>query len=405
MKHAVITGALCGVLGLLSCASPRPTAMPTPNSPRPTPSLSVDASPPLAPDGGEIAPVARPTDDAPCPVGSFCQPAPMPAFPFEAEGDTSQAPQRRSAVDRYACAPDTDESGPEVVYAFEVTETAWLSADLDDEPGDEVDMDLHLLAADDPERCLARHNRRLRHVVGPGRYLLVLDTFVDDEGQAKVGPYKLNVRVGPLPANICAIDAQLFPMRWRECAPGIDCHEREDDQGELRRYLQLPASGPVVKEAHLVTVADDFGERQWPRSRDEGIEEHYERTQPFLADAEAPLREPWAPAGEGGSRWGQGSTGRPVPVEDEVWYITMNWAERPAPGTRMIVFNPDNGRTVVASAGYETGPGSPTAVAGVSEEIHHSLGSGHRDVLVIGFAVHDDLPLGPIDCPRRPWGP
>ena len=65
----------------------------------------------------------------------------------------------------------------------------------------------------------------------------------------------------------------------------------------------------------------------------------------------------------------------------------------------MIVTNPANGRAVVAAAGYETGPGSNTAIGGVSEEIHDYLGTEHRDALQLGFAVDQDLPLGPIDCP------
>ncbi|MEL6179986.1 MAG: hypothetical protein AAFS10_13590, partial [Myxococcota bacterium] len=109
--------------------------------------------------------------------------------------------------------------------------------------------------------------------------------------------------------------------------------------------------------------------------------------------------EAWAPAGEGGSRFGQGSTGQPLPVEDEAWYVNMHWRDRPAPGTRMIVFNPHNNRAVVAAAGYETGPGSPTAIGGACEEIHHALGSEHRDTLLMGFAVDQDLPFGPIECP------
>ena len=77
----------------------------------------------------------------------------------------------------------------------------------------------------------------------------------------------------------------------------------------------------------------------------------------------------------------------------------MYWRDRPAGGTRMIVKNPGNGRAVVVSAGWETGPGSNTAIAGVTEEVHHWLGTQHRDTLQIGFAVDDTLPLGPIDCP------
>jgi len=65
----------------------------------------------------------------------------------------------------------------------------------------------------------------------------------------------------------------------------------------------------------------------------------------------------------------------------------------------MIVRNPANGRAVVAAAGFETGPGSNTAVAGVTEEIHDYLGTGHRDDLEVGFAADDTLPYGPIICP------
>ncbi|MEZ4436073.1 MAG: hypothetical protein R3F65_27060 [bacterium] len=105
-----------------------------------------------------------------------------------------------------------------------------------------------------------------------------------------------------------------------------------------------------------------------------------------------------APAGEGGSQWGQSAHARPLPVLDEAWYVNQYWRQRPPPGTRIIVYNPDNGRAVVAAGGYETGPGQNTAIAGASEETHHHLGTTHRDPLLVGFAADQQLPLGPIDC-------
>ena len=110
--------------------------------------------------------------------------------------------------------------------------------------------------------------------------------------------------------------------------------------------------------------------------------------------------EPWAPAGEGGSEFGQGSTGSPIPVVDEAWYVNMYWASstRPARSTRMIVTNPENGRSVIASAGWETGPGSPARMGGASEEIHHALGSSHASTLTFAFATDQTLPFGPIVC-------
>ena len=64
----------------------------------------------------------------------------------------------------------------------------------------------------------------------------------------------------------------------------------------------------------------------------------------------------------------------------------------------MIVRNPRNGKAVVAAGGYETGPTEERDIGGVAEEIHHYLGTSHRQVLEIGFAVDQTLPFGPIDC-------
>ncbi len=101
-------------------------------------------------------------------------------------------------------------------------------------------------------------------------------------------------------------------MHWRSChenAP-FDC----EDDGSARR-LATPAAGPLVREAHLVTVDEPFDEG-WPTALRDRIERHYAVSEAATGFVMA-RREPWAPAGEGGSRWGQGSTGRPVPVEDE----------------------------------------------------------------------------------------
>jgi len=77
----------------------------------------------------------------------------------------------------------------------------------------------------------------------------------------------------------------------------------------------------------------------------------------------------------------------------------MNWRDKPTPGTRMIIRNRDNGRAVVAAAGWETGPGSTSFVGGACEEIHDWLGTSHGDDLEFGFAADQTLPIGPIRCP------
>jgi hypothetical protein len=180
-------------------------------------------------------------------------------------------------------------------------------------------------------------------------------------------------------------------MFWQSCDPGLDCYETA---GEF--YLRTPALGPVVKEAHLVTVDDGFGSG-WPTSFTDGIVDHYalsEAATGFVAARD----QPWAPAGEGGSEYGQGSTGAKVPVIDEAWYVNMYWNPRPPGGTRVLVYDPATGDAVVASGGYETGPGSNESIGGAVEEIHLALGTEHHDRLVMGFLADNQLPLGPIDC-------
>lgn len=333
----------------------------------------------------------RPDAEAPCARGTPCNPIAIDAFPFVDEGDTTLV--TTSLIDRYACAPMTDESGPEVYYALEIPIEGVLTVTVDDVSGDDVDVDVHLLEGFDATRCLARDNRTLQRWMSPGSYVVVVDTWVTAEGTPRPGPYRLEVDLRPVPmGGVCAVEPQAVEMFWRDCAPGLDCVI--DEAGVVR--LNTPTVGPVVKEAHLVTVDEGFPEG-WPEAARDGLARHYQISEAatgYVMDR----REPWAPEGEGGSRWGQAAYSRPLPVVDEAFYINMYWRRRPAPGTRMVVMSPHNGRAVIAAAGYETGPGANTAIAGVSEEIHHHLGTSHRDDLWIGFAVDQGLPLGPIEC-------
>jgi hypothetical protein len=327
---------------------------------------------------------AEPSDGT-CPLGTSCNPIVIDAFPFQDQRDTQNAESRE--IDRYACAADTDESGAEVWYRVEIAAAGTLNVTVDDLPGDTVDIDVHLLETTDAATCLARDNVGFAQRVAPGTYYLVADTWVDDTGMELPGPYTLDVAFTVTPTGACATVDTDVRMFWSACDPSVpDCFER---QGE--RYLKTPTSGPVVKEAHLVSAEENF----CPTSQTDQLDQHYQLSEQ-ASGYQFNRTESWAPI-EGGTCFGQGST-RPPPLADEAWYINMYWRDRPTPGTRMIVRNPANGRAVVASAGYETGPGSNTAIAGVAEEIHLYAGTGHRDVLEIGFAADQSLPLGPIDC-------
>lgn len=143
--------------------------------------LACGAPPMMEPDGG------RPAIDAgrvACdgPPGSACDPIEI-ALPFHHDGDTSTFAAERTA---YACAPATDEGGPEVHYTLTLSEPRRVSFALTEEAG--VDVDVHVLRADDPASCIARANTTLDQPLGAGTWHVIVDTF-----ESSAGGYALDV--------------------------------------------------------------------------------------------------------------------------------------------------------------------------------------------------------------------
>lgn len=323
----------------------------------------------------DVVPASDSSEDLSDPVGAgtWDDPIRITSLPYTHSANTSESSVREA--DSYSCAPSTDESGPEVVYQIDADVSGIITVSVDDESGDSVDPDVHIL--DEERSCLARDNVVASQLVESSRGLfVVVDTWVNGADQELAGPYVLTVDALPLPSGNCEMTFE-----------GLEMYNRDEP-------LQLPALGPVVMEAHLVTT-EEFPDG-WPTSSTDGLEAHYALSE-GLTGFDVNRHEPWAPEGEGGSEWGQGSTRRP-PVLDEAWYVNMYWRHRPDHGTRMLVFNPQNGLAVVASAGYETGPGNPTRIGGAVEEVHHHLESRHLSRLVMGFTVDQELELGPIEC-------
>ena len=125
---------------------------------------------------------------ADCPEdGSHRCPLRIDRLPFEAQGDSRLAPS--DEFDLYNCSP-ADESGGEIVYALYVDREGSLRVEVEcEEP---VDIDIHLLDADDPNACLARGHREFSYEISPGRYLIIADTWADD-GVPMPGPYTLRL--------------------------------------------------------------------------------------------------------------------------------------------------------------------------------------------------------------------
>jgi hypothetical protein len=308
---------------------------------------------------------------SPCPDGVIC----VDSFPFTHMGDTTNAPS--STFNNYSCAPTIDESGPEVIYRVTVPSSGFLSAAVYD--GNAVDVDVHILTDRDPSTCVDRGDHHARADVTPGYAWVIVDTYVL-QGVPQVGPYRVDIGFVEPTTGACTLQSG-------ELA-------RVNDGGN---HLQLPATGPIVEEAHLVTQEEP---PPYPTTDTDKLEAHY-----ALSQSKTGLvmyrTQVWAPE-EGGSFFGAG-IGDPslFPVVDEGWYVNMYWtaSARPPRGTRMILRDPSGGsRAVVVSAGYETGPGDLSHIAGTPEETHFYMHTQHLDPMMVGFAVDQTLALGPRVC-------
>ncbi|MFH0899198.1 MAG: hypothetical protein V2A73_01075 [Pseudomonadota bacterium] len=131
----------------------------------------------------------------PCPheggTGTHACPFRIAELPFSHAWSTEHGLERR--FDQYNCSP-ANEAGPETVYLLTIDRPGVLVVTVDDVRGDLVDVDVHLLDGDDQHACLARANVTFSRSIEPGRYYIVVDTFVEDGekgGVERTGPYRL----------------------------------------------------------------------------------------------------------------------------------------------------------------------------------------------------------------------
>lgn len=152
--------------------------------------------------------------------------------------DARSTLQGASIWDSYACAPQTNESGPEIVYLLDLDAPGTITATISDGPG--VDVDVHLLSALSPEACLAR-----AHIsVGPthvaaGSYAIVVDSWSNGT-TVFAGDYTLDVTFTP-DAGACASSA--CGLVCGGCPSGQVC-----DGGQCQGAVQLEPCGEVSYE-------------------------------------------------------------------------------------------------------------------------------------------------------------
>lgn len=116
-------------------------------------------------------------------TGTVSAPREISSFPFQELHWTAGATS--DVIDSYACASDTDESGPEVLYHFSAATAGELQVVVSDDSG--VDIDVHVMTAPDGASCLARNDTEVVVSVDAGDVWISLDTWVS--GQEYPGPY------------------------------------------------------------------------------------------------------------------------------------------------------------------------------------------------------------------------
>ena len=122
------------------------------------------------------------------PDGSHSCPWEINSHSFVSQGTTDGV--QTSEFDIYNCS-NADESGPEIVYLFTTDAQGEIEIEVDcEEP---IDVDVHLLDADDANSCINRAHHSFTQDIEPGRYFIVVDTWVDDSGDVKSGDYTLRV--------------------------------------------------------------------------------------------------------------------------------------------------------------------------------------------------------------------
>ncbi len=110
-------------------------------------------------------------------------------LPVTLEGDTRNSVS--DEFDQYNCST-ANESGGEYVYVLNIRGEGTLTVEVEsDDP--EADPDIHLLSGDDANACLVRAHEQFAYDITPGRYLLVVDSWVNADDDVLDGHYRVQI--------------------------------------------------------------------------------------------------------------------------------------------------------------------------------------------------------------------
>ncbi len=321
-----------------------------------------------------------------CPENADICPKEIEKFNEWIEGDTSQS---INIITKYTSCHDVgstdiaDESGPEDYYMVHLDEPGFLVVNV--KHGKNMDVDVQILSELNGDSCLVRGDQSTGAHLEAGIHYISVDTYANVKN---AGIYQIRLFFLP-DSGLCGMNQKIM--------------ERINDSNSL----QMPVVGKVGRESHLVTTYDQqaHGGDWWPSDAWDAasLEIHQNHTKEMYGNIITYGKS------EGDNKWcscnskglcGHASYGKALPPDAEAWDVNMYWksSTKPAPGTRYLVFNPQNGKAVVAASGYETGPGKAETMGGAVPEIHNYLGTDHGYALVFGELKNQTNEYGPIEC-------
>jgi len=125
-------------------------------------------------------------------LGTPSNPIAVDDLPATYQGDTAQSIS--DLLDGCGAAIQKLETGPEVIYAVEVTQPGTLSATVQDDAG--VDIDVHIYSALETYHCEARDDTTVSYPVTCGTWFVVADTWSNGSAEFP-GAYTLTIDLEP----------------------------------------------------------------------------------------------------------------------------------------------------------------------------------------------------------------
>jgi spore germination protein YaaH len=139
---------------------------------------------------------------APAKLGEGSRDAPIAiaSFPYQDTRDTAKGGFRY--FNYYGCDGTLDEYGREFVYQFDTCQKGTAHVQVDAVGGD--DPDVHLMSDLKEGACIARADVTIDRALDPGRYYVVIDTYVSGNVEQE-GPYTVHVDFTADPGTVgCA---------------------------------------------------------------------------------------------------------------------------------------------------------------------------------------------------------